>query len=154
MVHSPLARHLDSLPGVRTRRQQDDAWYASARLITGAVQAARHMRREAVARGVAALRRQVRQYSSRAIGAYPGIRGRQAGLADVYTPDSYAASQLLGEKVRADGRAGILYGSIRHAGGVNIAVHRPRNLVDVVQADHYEIRVAAANRRIGLRKLQ
>ena len=49
-------------------------------------------------------------------------------LADVYAPDSYAASQRLGERVRARGGAGILYDSIRHTGGVNAAAHRPRNM--------------------------
>jgi hypothetical protein len=140
--------------GARFNGPDLDAWYASARLVTAAVEVAHHMRREAVARGVAGMQRQFRQYSSRTIGAYLDIRGRRADLPDVYAPDSYAASQRLGEKVRADGRAGILYDSVRHDGGVNVAVHRPRNVVDVVQADHYEIRIAAGSRRIEMRKLQ
>lgn len=129
------------------------AWYASAALVTAAVEVAHHMRREAVARGVAGVQRQFRQYSARAIGAYLDIRGAQEEFAEVYAPDSYAASQVLGEEIRAKGRAGILYDSVRHLGGVNVVVHRPRNVVDVVQADHFEVRVAAADRRIEVRRL-
>jgi RES domain len=129
------------------------AWYASAALTTATVEVAHHMRREAAARGVENMHRQFRQYSARLIGDYLDIRGRQAELADIYASDSYSAAQRLGERVRADGGAGILYDSIRHAGGVNIAAHRPRNVLDVAQADHFEIRVYPASHRIELRRL-
>jgi len=99
------------------------------------------------------MRRQFRQYSARVLGAYLDIRGRQGELAEVYAPDSYAAGQVLGEHVRASGRAGVVYDSVRHAGGVNVVVHRPRNVVEVVQADHFEVGVAAGSRRIEVRRL-
>ena len=129
------------------------AWYASAALVTAAVEVAHHMRREAVARGVASMQRQFRQYSARVLGAYLDIRGAQGALAAVYAPDSYAAGQVLGEQIRASVQAGILYDSVRHVSGVNVAVHRPRNVVDVVQADHFEVRVAAASKRIEVQRL-
>jgi hypothetical protein len=128
-------------------------WYASAALLTAAVEVAHHMRREAVARGTDGMHRVFRQYSARLLGDYLDIRGRQEDLADVYASDSYAASRILGEHIRASGGAGILYDSVRHAGGVNIAAHRPSNVLDVVQADHFEIRALAASRRIDLKKL-
>lgn len=140
--------------GGRFNAPELGAWYASATLITAAVEVAHHMRREAIARGVAGMSRQFRQYTARLLGAYLDIRGKQAELADVYASDSHAAAQQLGEQIRAAGRAGILYDSIRYKGGVNLAVHRPRNVVDVVQADHFDIRVTAASRRIVVRKLQ
>jgi hypothetical protein len=139
--------------GGRFNAPELGAWYASASLLTAAVEVAHHMRREAVARGVAEMRREFRQYSARLIGEYLDIRGEAAERADVYASDSYTASQQLGESVRARGGAGIIYDSIRHAGGVNVAAHRPRNVLDVVQADHFEIRAAARSRRIELRKL-
>ena len=74
-------------------------------------------------------------------------------LADIYVSDSYVAAQKLGERVRASGGAGIIYDSIRQAGGLNIVAHRPRNVLDVAQADHFEIRVYATSRRIELRHL-
>jgi hypothetical protein len=139
--------------GGRFNAPELGAWYASASLLTAAVEVAHHMRREAVARGVADMRRQFRQYSAHLIGEYLDIRGQSAERAEVYASDSYAAAQQLGESVRARGGAGILYDSIRHAGGVNVAAHRPRNVLDVVQTDHFEIRASARSRRIELRKL-
>jgi hypothetical protein len=129
------------------------AWYASAALATATVEVAHHMRREAVARGVGTMQRQFRQYSAHLAGDYLDIRERQQELADIYASDSYVASQKLGERVRASGGAGIIYDSIRHAGGLNIVAHRPRNVLDVAQADHFEIRVYAVSRRIELRNL-
>ena len=118
-----------------------------------AIEVAHHMRREAHARGIADMRRQFRQYSAQLDGAYLDIRGKSTEFADVYASDNYAASQRLGESIRATGGAGIVYDSVRHAGGVNVAAHRPRNVLDVVQTDHFEIRAAAHSRRIELRKL-
>jgi hypothetical protein len=60
---------------------------------------------------------------------------------------------VLGEEVRSSGGAGILYDSVRLRGGVNIVAHRPRNIRDVVQVDHFEITVSATDRRIDVRKL-
>jgi RES domain len=139
--------------GGRFNAPELGAWYASAGLVTAAIEVAHHMRREAFARGAAEVQRQFRQYSARLIGDYLDIRGRPVECADVYSSDSYAASQQLGERVRASGGAGILYDSIRHVGGVNIAAHRPRNVMDVIQTDHFEIRAFASSQRIELRKL-
>jgi hypothetical protein len=139
--------------GGRFNAPELGAWYASAALVTAAIEVAHHLRREAFARGVADMQRQFRQYSARLIGDYLDIRGQSAAFADVYASDSYAASQQLGERIRASGGAGILYDSIRHVGGVNIAAHRPRNVLDVIQTDHFEIRAFAASRQIELRKL-
>ena len=81
------------------------------------------------------------------------VRGQQAIRPDVYASDSYAASQALGEKVRDARGAGIIYDSLRHAGGVNVVAHRPPNVLDVVQTDHYEMTVETASSRIKARKL-
>ena len=139
--------------GGRFNAPELGAWYASAGLLTAAIEVAHHMRREAHARGIADMRRQFRQYSAQLDGAYLDIRGRSAEFADVYASANYAASQRLGESIRATGGAGVLYDSVRHEGGVNVAAHRPRNVLDVVQTDHFEIRAAAQSRRIELRKL-
>jgi hypothetical protein len=139
--------------GSRFNGPELGAWYASAALLTAAVEVAHHMRREAVARGVPGMTRLFRQYTARTIGAYLDLRGLAEEQADVYASANHETAQRLGEQIRASGRAGILYDSVRHAGGVNVVVHRPRNVVDVVQSDHFEIRVTAAGRRITVRKL-
>jgi len=139
--------------GMRFNSADLGAWYAAAALTTAAFEVGHHLRREAVAAGVAGLRRQYRCYSARLEGAYLDIRGQQAARPDACASDSYAASQLLGETVRASGGAGMLYDSLRHAGGTNVVAHRPRNVLDVTQAGHFELVALAASRRIELRRL-
>ena len=125
------------------------AWYAAAALTTAVAEVAHHLRREAVARGILGIGRTFRAYTCTLAGSYLDIRGQQAIRSDVYAPDSYVASQALGEAIRAPGGAGIIYDSLRHMGGVNVVAHRPRNVLDVVQTDHLEIAVEAASKRIA-----
>jgi hypothetical protein len=86
-------------------------------------------------------------------GDYLDIRGQQVTRPDVYASDRYDASQKLGEDVRASGGAGLLYDSLRHRAGSNVVAHRPRNVVDIVQTDHFEIAVSAASRIIEIHRL-
>jgi hypothetical protein len=94
-----------------------------------------------------------REYGARLAGDYLDIRGQQGTMPDIYASESYAASQILGEEVRGSGGAGILYDSVRRKGGVNVVAHRPTNVLEIVQADHFEIRVTLAPRRIEARRL-
>jgi hypothetical protein len=112
---------------------------------------AHHLRREAVSTGAAALER---TYVADLAGFYLDIRGQRATRADIYVPDSYAASQALGECIRAVGGAGIIYDSVRHAGGTNVVAHHPRNVLAVMQTDHWTLTVRADTPRIDLRKLR
>jgi hypothetical protein len=149
-----MAAFLHVAPGgMRFNGPELGAWYAAAALPTAAAEVGHHLRREAAARGLPGLRRAYRTYVCHLAGDYLDIRGRQAELAEVYAGDSYAASQRLGERLRAASGAGILYDSLRHAGGVNVVAYRPRNVLDVRQAAHFEIAVVTALPRIELRRL-
>ena len=129
------------------------AWYAAASLSTAAFEVAHHLRREAVATGKPRLSRDFRAYTAALEGSYLDIQGQQARRPDVYASDSYAASQALGEGVRTSGGAGILYDSVRHLGGTCVVSYRPRNVLEVVQADHWQVGVLASSSRVSLRKL-
>jgi hypothetical protein len=142
-----------SAGGMRFNSGDLGAWYAAAALPTAIAEVAHHLRREATARRISGMGRTFRAYTCTLAGSYLDIRGQQAIRSDVYAPDSYVASQALGEAIRAAGRAGIIYDSLRHAGGVNIVAHRPRNVLDVLQADHFEIAVEASSKRIEARRL-
>lgn len=149
-----MAAFLHVAPGgMRFNGPDLGAWYAADDLRTAAVEVGHHLRREALARGVATMARTYRSYSANLIGGYLDIRGEERLRPNVYDGTSYAASQVLGEEVRSSGGAGILYDSVRLKGGVAIVAHRPRNIRDVVQADHFEITVSATDRRIDVRKL-
>ncbi|MGO8504267.1 RES family NAD+ phosphorylase [Rhizobium leguminosarum] len=149
-----MAAFLHVAPGgMRFNGPDLGAWYAADDLRSAAAEVGHHLRREAVARGVAMMARTYRSYSAALTGDYLDIRGEQTLRPDVYDGTSYAASQILGEEVRSSGGAGILYDSVRLKGGVAIVAHRPRNIQGVVQADHFEITVSATDRRIDVRKL-
>lgn len=145
-----LAAFLHAAPGGGRFNGPDlGAWYASGDLRTAAAEVAHHLRREAVARAVPELSRTYRCYTARLAGAFVDVRDR----ADLQDPQSYAASQRFGEAQRQEGRDGIVFTSLRWAGGVNAAAFRPSKVRDVVQAEHLEIRVQGAARRIEVRLL-
>ncbi|MGO7685199.1 RES family NAD+ phosphorylase [Rhizobium ruizarguesonis] len=149
-----MAAFLHVAPGgMRFNGPDLGAWYAADDLRTAAAEVGHHLRREAVARGVATMARTYRSYAATLFGQYLDIRGEQTLRPDVYDGISYAASQVLGEEVRSSGGGGILYDSVRLKGGVAIVAHRPRNIQGAVQADHFEITVSATDRRIDVRKL-
>ena len=139
--------------GMRFNGPELGAWYAAAEIATAAAEVGHHLRREAVATGVPEMVRVYRDYGARLAGDYLDLGGRMAVMPDIYAPESYAASQVLGEQIRASGGAGIVYDSVRREGGVNVVALRPTNVQDVVQADHLEIRVQVAPRRIEARRL-
>ncbi|RKK05230.1 RES domain-containing protein [Pseudoroseomonas wenyumeiae] len=149
-----MATFLHAPPsGARFNGPDLGAWYAAASLRTAAIEVAHHLRREAVATGAPRLQRAFRTYTASLAGDYLDLRGQQAARPEVYATGSYAASQLLGESIRASGGAGIIYDSVRHAGGTNIVAHRPRNILQVTQADHWLLAVQAASPRISLKRL-
>ena len=139
--------------GMRFNGPELGAWYAAADLRTAAAEVGHHLRREAVARSVSEMKRTYRAYSARLAGHYLDICGKQGETAAIYAADSYAASQAFGERIRTSGGPGIVYDSVRHRGGVNAVAYRPTNVGEVVQAEHFDIRVVAAERHIEVRRL-
>jgi hypothetical protein len=149
-----MAAFLHVAPGgARFNGPELGAWYAAAEINVAVAEVGHHLRREAVARGLAAATRTYRAYSARLDGAYLDISGWRESRPELYAPDSYSASQAFGESFRAGGGDGILYGSVRLSGGMNVAAYRPSKVNDVVQAAHYEVTVQASERKIEARKL-
>jgi len=97
--------------------------------------------------------RTYRGYAATLLGDYLDIRGQQTTRPDVYASDRYDASQKLGEEVRARGDAEPLYDSLRRRTAVKIAAHRPCDIADIVQTDHFEIAVLATSRTTDTRTL-
>ena len=149
-----MAAFLHVAPGgMRFNGPELGAWYAADDLRTAAAEVGHHLRREAAARNAATMSRTYRAYTATLLGDYLDIRGQQLALPDVYASERYDASQKLGEDIRASGRAGLLYDSLRRRDGINVVAHRPRNIVDILQTDHFEITVQAAARTIDVRQL-
>jgi hypothetical protein len=149
-----MAAFLHVAPGgMRFNGPELGAWYASDDIRTAAAEVGHHLRREAVARSMATMSRTYRAYAATLLGDYLDIRGQQVTRPDVYASDRYVASQKLGEDVRASGGAGLLYDSLRRRNGSNAVAHRPLNITDILQTDHFEITVLATSRMIDVRKL-
>jgi hypothetical protein len=129
------------------------AWYAAGESRTAAAEVGHHLRHETVARGVATMSRTFRAYSATLLGDYLDIRGQQDQRPEIYASARYDASQRLGEQIRASGGAGLIYDSLRRRGGTSVVAHRPRNIIDLVQTDHFAITVSAASRAIDVRRL-
>jgi hypothetical protein len=56
------------------------------------------------------------------------LRGRRELIPAVYDPDDYSAGQSLARRLRAAGSDGVVYDSVRHAGGTCVAVFRPKRI--------------------------
>ncbi|HQZ13676.1 MAG TPA: RES family NAD+ phosphorylase [Devosia sp.] len=146
-----MAAFLHAAPeGGRFNGPDLGAWYAAADIVTAAAEVGHHLRRETVARGVPSMARAYRTYTARLAGAYEDIRGTHP---EAHAPDEYAAGQALGESERAAGGDGFVYDSVRHAGGSNVVAYRPGKVLEVTQAQHFEITVFAGERRIEVAAL-
>lgn len=149
-----MAAFLHVAPGgMRFNGPELGAWYAADELRTAAAEVGHHLRRETVARSRATMTRTYRAYSTKLSGNYLDIRGQQATRPGIYASDRYDAAQKLGEQVRASGGAGLLYDSLRRRAGSNVVAHRPGNITDIVQTDHFEITVLTTSRMIDVRRL-
>ncbi|HEY6868743.1 MAG TPA: RES family NAD+ phosphorylase [Novosphingobium sp.] len=149
-----MAAFLHVAPGgMRFNGPDLGAWYASAEMATAVAEVGHHLRREAAARRVPAMRRIYRNYAAALQGDYVDIRGQADALAGVLAPDNYTASQAFTPSLQREGHSGILYDSVRRRGGTNLAVWKPVNVADVVQAEHFEISVRAEERHIEVRRL-
>jgi hypothetical protein len=133
-----MAAFLHVAPGgMRFNGPDLGAWYAADDLRTAAAEVGHHLRRETVARNVTTMTRTYRAYAATLLGDYLDIRGQQVTRPEVLT----------------SGGAGLLYDSLRRRAGSNVVAHRPRNIIDILQTDHFEIAVSAASRTIDVRKL-
>lgn len=149
-----MAAFLHVAPGgMRFNGPDLGAWYAADDIRTAAAEVGHHLRREAAARNLATMSRTYRAYATTLLGDYLDITGQQLTRPDVYASERYDASQKFGENIRASGGAGLLYDSLRRRTGINVVAHRPRNIVDIVQTDHFEITVQATARIIDVRQL-
>jgi hypothetical protein len=143
-----MASFLHAAPaGLRFTGPQLGAWYCSEAIVTAILEVSHHLRREMQRSALPEMRSHYRTYSASLDGRYEVIRGRRASRPELYAAADYTASQLFGESIRRSGD-GIVYESLRHAGGVNLVAYRPRKIRNVTQRDHYEITVPGTGRII------
>ena len=78
----------------------------------------------------------MRTYLCDVSATFHDIRGMRDQMPDIYDPDSYVASQKLARSLKSAGSNGVVYDSVRHAGGQCLAVYRPRLVQNCRQGTH------------------
>ena len=128
------------------------AWYASFDADTAIAETVHHStRRLRLSSGAFPSSIQMRELIAGIDCDLVDIRGRRKSDPDLYDPDDYRAGQKSGIGLRwpasKAGENGVVYDSVRRAGGTNVCVYRPSLVVlPVVQAYHYEYRWDAEGR--------
>ena len=116
------------------------AWYAARTIETALAESVYHRTRELTEVGHFDTRMQMRLYQSDFAATFHDLRKQRRAYAACYIPDSYAASQRLASEILVDGSNGVLYESVRHAGGECLACFRPRLVNRPRVVAHYEYR--------------
>lgn len=108
-------------------------FYAARALETAIAETMYHRARFMAATAEPAMRIEMRCYRT-------GIRGRlhdlRRGWTQMLDPDDYGPPQALARRLRADGSDGVLYPSVRHAGGECVGVFQPDLVAPCLQAQH------------------
>ena len=113
-------------------------FYAANDLATAIEETKFHRERFMDESGQEPMELDMRVYLVDLAGELHDIRGLRKKYAHVYDPDpeNYAHGQALANTLRSDGSNGIVYDSVRHAGGECTAVFRPRVLSNCRQERH------------------
>ena len=137
--------HADEMGG-RFTDGRLGAWYASFDADTAIAETVHHStRRLRLSHGAFPTNIQMRALVGGIDCDLVDVRGQQRTRADLYDPDDYKAGQTFGVALRwpvsGDGENGIVYDSVRRAGGTNVCVYRPSLvMLPVIQTGHYEYR--------------
>jgi RES domain-containing protein len=114
-------------------------YYAAIDIDTAIAETRFHRVRFLAATHEAPIEIDMRSYASDLEVSLHDIRNRQTDMPDIYAPDpeEYAAAQALAKNLRDTGSNGIVYDSVRNAGGECVAIFRPQLLSPVKQGAHY-----------------
>ena len=112
------------------------AFYAAASLDTSIAETRYHREIFLRATRQGPLELDMRTYLTDVSASFHDIRGKRDRMPDIYDPDSYVASQKLARSLRLTGSNGVVFDSVRHAGGQCLAVYRPRLIQNCRQGTH------------------
>lgn len=116
------------------------AWYSSRSIETALAESTYHRTKELGEVGGYETRMQMRLYRADFRASFHDIRRRETKWTPLYVPDSYVESQRFGRALLETGSNGITYRSVRHPGGQCLACFRPKLVLNVRVAGHYEYR--------------
>lgn len=112
------------------------AYYAARELETAIAETVYHRERFLAATREPPMTLDMRVLLADLRGALHDLRGAAARRPALYAPDDYAASQAFARALRERGSPGIVYDSVRRAGGQCAAVFRPPLLARCRQGRH------------------
>ena len=138
--HMAMAAFLHPSAG-RKRFHRDSllAWYAALTIETAIRESLyHHTSRLAASDANYPCPIQMRELLSAPDAFLEDLTSEQTNRSELYHQSDYSNSQAFGEEVRKSKSDGIIYNSVRHTGGTNIVIFRPRLLVPVIQGDHYQ----------------
>jgi hypothetical protein len=86
------------------------------------------------------MRLEMRAYYAKVSAKLHDLRGQVKAHPAWFDPDParYAASQAVGVRLRGQGSKGVIYPSVRRAGGECVGAFRPRVVAPVTQGPHFE----------------
>ena len=123
--------------GARFSDATRGAWYA-ARDLESAIAESTHRRAIELGEiGVADARVEMRLYHADFDAMFHDLRG-EPGWPAALDQNDYAGGQSLGRDLLASGSDGVVYPSVRRAGGECLACFRPRLVTNVREAGHFE----------------
>lgn len=127
-----------SAGGTRFSDDTRGAWYAGRTLETALAESTYRRTKELAEIGATDTRVQMRLYHADVDAPLHDLRG--GGWERVLQPDDHQPGQALGRRLLDDGSNGIVYPSVRHAGGECLVSFRPRLVTNVQVGGHYEYR--------------
>jgi hypothetical protein len=112
------------------------AFYAGAERATAIAETVYHRERFLRDQQAPPTEVDMRMLRARVRGEMHDLRGMQERAGAIYDPADYTAGQRFSRAARAEGAWGIVYDSVRKAGGTCVAVLRPRAISGCKQAEH------------------
>lgn len=126
--------------GGRFNSPDRGAWYAGESLDTAHAEVVYHRTLELAEIGVFETRLQMRLYQADFHAIFHDLRALTAENEPYHDPVSYTASQALASRLLEEGSNGVIYRSVRRAGGQCLACFRPALIENVRAGSHFEYR--------------
>ena len=111
-------------------------YYAARELVTAIAETVFHLGRFYAATADPPHAEDMRTLSGRIDARFHDLRGGDRLWQSCLDPEDYAASQALGLRLRAGGSNGLVWPSVRHAGGQCLGAFRPKAVGIPVQGRH------------------
>ena len=126
--------------GSRFNGPDRGAWYAGKNVRTSQAEVAYHHTVALSEIGIFEDEVTYDEYLADFNGEFHDLRGDRVGFQTYLHSDSYVASQGLAERLLAEASLGIVYPSVRHAGGECLACFRPALVTNVRKSMTYRFR--------------